>query len=121
MGHSSPRLVVLLVAAALGCASPGGDSARTERELLQQVETSGTAADHAALAAFYRERAEALRDRAAHYEFRARRYLWRGSGGVRSGRFHSRALARKYRKLAAEAEALAELHLRAAAEAAEPN
>ncbi len=108
-GRHPGTIATLLVVVCLGCLPPGAERIQTERDLLRRIQTSETSRDHEALAAFYREQAQAMAEKAALHEGRAKRYAWT-KGGVRVGRIRSRALAASYRERAVEYEALATLH-----------
>jgi len=109
-GRQRGTVAILLVALCLGCLSTGGERIRTERDLLRAIESSDTAEDHAALAAFYREQAQAMEEKAVLHEGRAKRYARIPRGAGRTGIQRSRALAASYREMVAEYEALAEFH-----------
>jgi len=102
-------IATLLVVVCLGCLSTSLERIRTERDLLRAIEASDIAEDHEALAAFYREQERTMEEKAAILEGRAKRYARIPRGG-RVDLSSSRALAASHRRMAAEYEALAELH-----------
>ena len=108
-------LAALLAVVCLGCLTPMPEQSATERELLRRIETSGTPQDHEALAAFYREEAKIMEERAASHDDRAKRYLRIPRGG-RPGYYQQRGLAAYYRRIAAKYRELAALHERQASE-----
>ena len=108
-GRQCGTVAALLVVTCLACRSPGADRIQTERDLLRRIQTSETSQDHEALAAFYREQARAMEEKAEFHEGQAKRYARIPRGG-RVGRIRSGALAASYRERAVEYEALATLH-----------
>lgn len=119
MGRNrTKRMAILALMAGLAVAvarptsvAAGGPS---EAELLQKIEKGGTAADHAALASYYRNQAKAAATKATDHEAMVDKY------GPVMGKTdwptHCRALASYYRKLAEEYEAMVKLHEGHAAE-----
>jgi len=90
-------------------ASAHDDHAEAETTM---VENAKTPAEHAALAAHYRERASKARADEAHHRLMAQAYG--GKQGVAAGRAHCRRLSRQFGEMAGELEALAKLHDEAA-------
>ena len=112
------RLVILALVAAMALAGgrPASVAAKgpSEEELLQKVEKGGTAADHAALGAYYRAQAKAAATKAADHEAMADKYA--PVMAKTDWATHCRSLASYYRKLAEEYDAMAKLHGEHAAE-----
>lgn len=86
----------------------------SEEQLLGRIEKGGTAADHTALATYYREQAKVAEKKGADHEAMASKY------GAVMGKTdwptHCRSLASYYRKLAEEYDAMATMHEGQAAE-----
>jgi len=76
------------------------------------LENAKTPADHAALAAHYRERAGKARAEQAHHRLMAQAYG--GKQGVVAGRSHCRRLSKQFGEVADEYDALARVHEEAA-------
>ena len=111
------RLVVsLMVGLTLAIARPAAVAAEgpDEVQLLKKIEKGGTAADHAALASYYREQANAAAQKATTHEALAEQYG--PVMGKTDWATHCRSLASYYRKLADDYEAMAKLHEGQAAE-----
>ncbi len=91
--------------------SPGlaaaGDDARSLEQLV--IEMAHSPANHTALAAHYRAKAEEARaDRRRHKSMR--RIYTGGKQGTRAGGFHCKRLAARFSSIAAEYDGLAMLH-----------
>lgn len=78
----------------------------------KMIENAKTPADHAALAAHYRERTSKARADQAHHQLMSQAYS--GKQGTAAGRVHCRRLAKKNGEMAEEYDALAKLHDEAA-------
>lgn len=114
--HGSSLVLVMTLALFAGALHTPIAAAKSlsEEQLLGTIEKGGTAADHAALASYYRDQAKAAEKKAADHEAWAEKY------GAVMGKAdwptHCRALVSYYRKLAEEYEAMAKLHEGHAAE-----
>ena len=101
-----------------GCA---GVSTAPSPELLQQIETAHTRADHEALATYYDRQAVAARAIGAEHRKMAKSYQGRfasGRGGA-SMPAHCNAIVSSYEGIAAEYDGMAAIH-RQMAEQAKP-
>jgi hypothetical protein len=78
----------------------------------KMIENAKTPADHAALAAHYRQRANKARADQTHHQLMSQAYS--GKQGTAAGRVHCRRLAKKNGEMAEEYDALAKLHDEAA-------
>ena len=106
----------LVVGLMLAVARPDSVVAKgpDEAALLKRIEKGGTAADHAALAAYYSNQAKAAAQKASDHEAIAEKYG--PVMGKTDWATHCRSLASYYRKLADDYEAMAKLHEGHAAE-----
>jgi hypothetical protein len=94
--------------------APNGVRAEDDPEM-RMLEDAKTRADHAALAAHFREEATKARAKQAHHRLMAQAYA--GKQGFGSGRLHCRRLAKEYGAMADEYDALAKLHAEAESKA----
>jgi hypothetical protein len=100
---------LLLSATLAGCAS--GPTA-PPADLLQQIESARTQADHEALAAYYDRQASAARASAATHRKMATSYqgMFAGGRGAASMPAHCNAIVRGQEAIATEYEAMAATH-----------
>lgn len=98
-------LSVILAGCASGPIAPPAD-------LLQQIESARTQADHEALAAYYDRRASAARTSAATHRKMATSYqgMIGGGRGAASMPAHCNAIVRSQEAIATEYEGMAEAH-----------
>jgi hypothetical protein len=103
----APALAAALLGGLLASPAAAADPV-TEEQLLERIEKAGTADDHAALAAYYREQAQAREARAAEHDEMAAKYAsYKVKGDWAT---HCRNLAASARKEAEEFGRLAAMH-----------
>jgi hypothetical protein len=106
----SPRALAVAMGLLVGLATAvvAAGPPITEEQLPEKIEKATSAADHQALASYYRGEAQAAEKKVAEHETMAARYA--GLTGKRDWASHCSSLVAYYRKIAAEYQDLAKLH-----------